>query len=1184
MFGEAAAEGAVLRDVGRGGIGEVVAGGRTVGYGVSVAAPLRKGDAIADYYARIAGMDLSLNQSISREYLRAQYRIQRPAAPFEEWIKTQRPRIILGARLREEANILGRRILLSGRQQRALAKIETAANLARARAAVTAGRLNVLLSRPFDLPVIGPALSKIPGANRLAVKPGTSLQMARRFAAKGALLGLGWKGLEYYDYLRASGSAAALPFGAAAGAAVGGFMFRGAGRMFSPAGLAIGALAGAATAILPRFDEGLFYGLASIPADINIARARASEATGLSESLREQEDLTPGLISPKTALGFAGVGALAAGMYKYSTFLGKAAQERVAKGGALADIFKTIRSAEAEKIGKLWTETALGKKIAGLPKVGKYISKIKHPMALGALAGFGAWLGLSTGLSLASGNVMAALPGVNLLGTAEDPEELEAIYSGEQEVPVRKGRFWEFGRSSYEGERIQYYRQHALARMRNRAYQKGIWESEEERWAHDPVLNPLKALFGSDEWKYYYEQKYQYERPAPLTSTFGGDVPFIGPLVAATVGKALKPRKFVRPEEWMTPEGVVPYEEKPELAPAYELGGLGPGMPVLPEDPTQVANELIYRRREAVGLPGFVAGAVQKSLTGREEYFQNLQTLGTMGDETGSEYWLWKHMNVGGAAGTSEVVRRFIPRTRSYLETYNPLEWNAPSWFPKDYFIDLRRGNIFKDIPEAEVRLPGPGYAARFPELEGVDPNQYPLIHRLKILSDIAMWSDEYKATLAKANAASSQMSDYELDMLQTIKQQVRAKKKRREFTPYRFTEDLKPVSPEIEEKYSATERAVGGLWEKIAHQAQTPLEYLTPMSPASKLIGQRSAIEEYIATEAVGTKSSFWDRPIENFLSPAAEMMEYKFGDKTIAETHQQRRDIEKHFDMLEWVKNYRLEKEARTRRDWQAAKEYEEAKKKTLFGTNPFGNPVMAMAAMPRRERDFFSAFAGAETEEARREILNLVPEQVGRIYAARWASDELADIRDRKEEGIATKEDEKREDVLYAFRRTQGYAAEDVDELEEQWLEETGGEIPFAEWIRLKRAQKYFATHSLPGADWLGFHSSVDLEDIKLKYVEAAGLDYHDFDLWDDRERMLSRKPYIDSELLEQMNTRAALEDVLKLDKQASSFGKQLKAARTSSRLHIVNGDIGNRYDIEVADSREGLVNGAFKELGA
>lgn len=1151
-------------------------GERAIGEGLQILAGTQKGQTIADYYARLQGVDIrlegvagqSVTDSLNDALLHAEYQRIKPDVSYSQWVESLSPaqrqkRIILAAPYRSSIDVGGINVKIPASMRSKFAKAEVATNLTRAMSATAAGRLNTLLRAPLELPVVGPAVSKVPFLKSLAVKPGTTTQMLGGYIGRGLLIGAAFKGLEYVDYLRAEGTAFE---GAAAttiaGTGLGAFLGKSFGQRFSPRGALIGGAIGLLAGISSRFDEGIFAGAASYYTDFQIRRAQASEAIGLSESLRAQEEISPGLTSLSSVVGFGGVGALGAGLLSYGSFISGI---KPSKDQPLWSAIQSRREELTESfLDKTWSSKA-GKKFAST-KIGSAVSKIKSPMALGFLGGVAAWGAVNATVGLLSGNIMAAIPGAGIVGTTDTAEDLKAIYSGEKEVAIRKGRWWEFGRSSaYGGGKIDYFREHNIARLRKRAFQKGLYGDEAEKWEYDPMLNPFKAIFGSDEWKYHYERKYQYERPAPLTSTYGEDIPFIGPLVAATIGKVLKPRKLVRPDEWQLEGGGFAEEQdlRPEEIPAYELGGIGPGAPVAPESSSQVFNRLNYMRREAIGLVGFAEGAIQKATTGREEIFRNLQTMETMGKETGSEYWLWKHLNIGGAAGTSEAIRRFIPRTPSYLETYNPLKNTMPSWMPDDYFIEFQHGNPFQKVAEAEIRLPGEGYAALNPEVQGLDAEEYPLIHRLKILSDVAMWSDEYKYTLAKAKRAN--LRDADRERLAVIEDQVRQKKEsRRQFHEYRFQEDMlesqtvtvsdvirpgvitteefgdlqvslqgigaikdsekaleftreallgqeiqlqtaavegrrytqsgnlkavamldgqdlgsilaeqglaedKALQSEFEQlRFSANERFAGQLAETIMHGIDTPLEMLTPMSPASKFIRQRSAIEEYEKTQAIGTGNAFWDRPVENFLQPTVSSLGYELGLTGIPENVQRRREISEYFDMLQWTKQEKIRREALAQGEYQTAKEAQEAKEETVFGADVFGMPPLK--AIPRMDRNFFNAFVEAKTEEDREKILSLVPENQRRIYISQWMRQEERAAIAKKNAKIETELDNRILATTKSMRRSEGF---DYDEkLERQWLAETNGEIPYDEWIRAKKAEEYFSTHSLPGADWLGW----------------------------------------------------------------------------------------------------------------
>jgi hypothetical protein len=1170
--------------------------GKLRGYGLNMELAGAKGSAIGDYFARIQGVEVSsLNDSI----LRAKYLAANTPQSYVSWLEDNiaanpafsKQRAIIGARLRNEVSFLGNKFTLTEGTSKLLAKAETVGNLLRAKSATSVGRLNQLLKTPLEIPVIGDFLHKIPGARSMAVKPGSTLGMLRGFATKALLVQGAWTGLEYLDYLRSENSIWSPALNTTAGAAIGALVTKQIGQNFSKKGLIAGAAIGLFTAVSPRFEKGLFHGTASIFTDAKIAGAQISDSIGLTESVKDQERVTPGFLTFSTALGFAGVGALGTSIYDYSGFVKNAVSKRLS-GGKLNQIFEDTRKATTgsltERIWQSRAGTSSRKVIPGL----NWLSKTrigKSTAGLGAIVGLTAWQTIASGLSLMSGNFMAAIPGIGLLGSNKTAQELQDIYSGREEVPIKAGRWWEFGRSSkYEGGRTQYYRKHAMARLESRSYQKGIWRSEEEKWQYSPFLHPIKALFGSDEWKYHYEQKYQYDRPAPLTSTYGEDIPFIGSAIAATFGKLVKPRKEVRPEEWNLGNGNYLYHPsvRPEEEPSYELGGLVAGAPVAPEEGTQLFNELNYRRREAIGLVGYAEQIQTEALIGREELLPNLQTMATMGKETGSEYWLWKHLNIGGGAGSTEAIRRFIPRTPSYLETYNPLRNNLPSWMPEDYFLDLKYGNPFLKLPEAELRLPGPGYSSLYPEVEGLNPEDYPLAHKVKILGDVAMYSAEYRSHMSMAKRNIKQMSSEEARLVMQTEEQVKDKKKRRNFQEYVFNEnqlesedvtvtdvlspkriltkeygnmviDFKGVGSSVDEqstqrakdllvgrtlrlytptldgrkfdmvtsgprmkavpmlngvdigsvyqeqgiaesaeledefkqlRFSENEKFAGKLSETILHGMENPMDYLTPASPVSKMIRQRSAVEEYVASEAIGTSNAFWNKPVEHFLKPASNLIARKMGDTSIPDEVQERRDINEYFDMLKWTKYSRIEQQAREAGDLTTAASAYDKKGTTVFGVDAYKNPTNILRALPRRERDFFNEFAGATTEEERAQILQLVPENQQRIYLAQWFNQSARAAQAKSEAGIATAEDNNTLNIAQMVRATEGFPYE--QDMEERWAAETNGNIAFDDWIRDQKAEEYFSSHSLPGADWIGWNPAVDLEDVKMQYVEQAG----------------------------------------------------------------------------------------------
>jgi hypothetical protein len=94
--------------------------------------------------------------------------------------------------------------------------------------------------------------------------------------------------------------------------------------------------------------------------------------------------------------------------------------------------------------------------------------------------------------------------------------------------------------------------------------------------------------------------------------------------------------------------------------------------------------------------------------------------------------------------GYTEPFRRFV-QNETFSPQANEIPNNAPSWLPgDDYFTNFHKDDQFTKVPEGYARLPGAGYEALHPELEGMNPEDYPSIHKMAILADVAPYSREY--------------------------------------------------------------------------------------------------------------------------------------------------------------------------------------------------------------------------------------------------------------------------------------------------------------------------------------------------------------------------------------------------------------------------------------------------------
>jgi len=142
------------------------------------------------------------------------------------------------------------------------------------------------------------------------------------------------------------------------------------------------------------------------------------------------------------------------------------------------------------------------------------------------------------------GGILSAAQGFGLADMTKSEAQLREIYSGREEVAVRKGRFWEFGTTPYWGGRIQYHRPNWFAQMRAAPeYTDTLYGSKGEYWKHHPTLQS----FTDD--PYYWEKKHYYTRPYPVAGSPFEDVPVVGPTLSSTVGQLFKPAVPMHEEE-----------------------------------------------------------------------------------------------------------------------------------------------------------------------------------------------------------------------------------------------------------------------------------------------------------------------------------------------------------------------------------------------------------------------------------------------------------------------------------------------------------------------------------------------------------------------------------------------------------------------------------------------------------
>jgi len=1037
-----------------------------------------------------------------------------------------------------------------------------------------AERINQLARAPFELPGISAVMKKVPIVNRLkfGVIPSSGLRTVSKITAKLGILGTAtYMAYNELDYQAREAE------------------------------------------VLDEtvLGEGISAGVAKLWTGVQVGLSRAAEWTGAHSYKDWQEDTAPGSTELSRLLAFPLIGAAAGLTVGYSQRVlrqralskaGLSLGQASAAAGARDAFFKTsiyggqvpeeiMGALDKRSIALVEAETA--KRAAGWE--GRFVSKIaktqQRRTAMGALTrGLGKvtpgrlrWLlGAAAGASL----VVPFLPGA--MAPSERPEELEALYGGQKRVAIRKGRWWEFGRTPFEGKRIDRFQQHWYPAMLARAKEKAIWG--------DDAPSPLERWW-IENMTYELEKKHYKERPYPITGQAFEDVPFIGPILSNTIGRLVKPSIRMHEEEW-TRQGEEGEEVKRMPLKYNETtlpGEKTPGAPVSPYDTKGMMGEQIYRMTEMVGLPGFTMTAIKEAITGRSDTFDQEQQLESAVRMYGAEREYWDK-ELGGGLGTTELIRRLYPHRRRQIDLYNPIRNQMPAWMPGpgQRAPDFLHGDPYVKIPEGESRLPGPGYQALHPELKGIGPDDYPAIHRFAILADVAPYTDKFRASIGHVRAAikRKQLTAEEIALYKERMGEVSARKVRRQFTPYKYKErastpiekmlaaankDQAAVGDQVDPSWF--QQAVGTYWETLTHNADTPLESLTPVSPTAKLVHQRTAVEDYEKFQVWGTENAFWGHPIRDFFGPFFNQTAHNAGWEGIPQHVEERRDLEEYFDILEYVKYTRLKTAARVSGNSRAVAEYEDKRRETLFGINPYTfNFSHIFRSLPRRERDYFNAFSEADMEE-RVQIMKMVPENEQALLLARWRLKDNTDLQKAMKKGLLSEEQVEKADAiqeqLFEDKGTEGFP-----KTQDLWAEYIATRLPeesYPDWYRrMKLLEKKLDGKPLPGPDWVGWHPAVDLDDIKLKIVQNEGENAYDYDLWPDRIRAVARRPVIteaaealDEDVGDASDLRARIIDVLSANNISAShisLTRVVENGQTEINLDLAEDRLqSNRADI-------------------
>jgi len=865
---------------------------------------------------------------------------------------------------------------------------------------------------------------------------------------------------------------------------------------------------------------------AEVAARGQLAYTGLSDITGLTALHKKQEEIAPGSTSPFVVPAFGLSGGLT--------------------GMAIEAARSRFTAAKTDK----WTWAVANQATHELPEALDFLKKIPYlgerffskPMTLTS-RGFkvGAIAGAALALPFALG----------MFGADKDTEQLQQEMAGVRDVEIRRDRWWEFSKVPYEGSKDKaFFAPHWYRRAMDDSREVGIYGKEE---AGKPVTQFLKSLVDP----YRIESRHYFDRPYPISGA--GDIGFgpLGSLWNMTIGKILKPPMRMHESELEFKGGTLQIE-RPEERPAYELGGLKPETPQNPYGLRYQLGELAMRISEMGGLKGFIASSIKKRLTGSGDFFDE-DTLASAADIESSNRQYYDQ-NLGGAALLSEGWRRFMPPDRFQIKQINPIENTMPSWIPsEDYVTNFHQGDPFTKVERGETRMPGPGFAARYPELEDVNPEVYPDIYKHKILGDIAPTSQQFKfyAGRVAAQLTSGELSPAYQSIYDETKRQVAEKSVKKEFAPF------------------SSDSLIGGYWDAIKTVGRmNPLEHLFPISPIHKFAGPVDPLQDYLESQVYSREQTSWDRPIESFIKPALNVALHDMGIDFIPSETQKRNDIEGYFDKLEYTKYRALGQAAYAADDTQSAFAFNRRAEGTVTGVDAYASPEVVERTLPRSERPYFDAFANVDDPKLQAQIRSYVPEYTRPLYEAAWKKRRYAAI--AVQDSVSSNEEDVMDKIEGDRAAGGSVMSESIWDAYQGYNDASGmGPNRYADFAKTAELNNYYRSEPLPGPDWIGNSPSVSLDDVKLKVIQEESLNMHDFGLWENQSRSMDRKPYVD-EAVSTMRTRGDVSNTL--------TDMLLKRKLSSVNSFITDSaSAGGQIDVELYEDRKEDYKSKLRRMG-
>ena len=302
--------------------------------------------------------------------------------------------------------------------------------------------------------------------------------------------------------------------------------------------------------------------------------------------------------------------------------------------------------------------------------------------------------------------------------------QLEAEYSGDEQVAMVKGRGWLLGTTPWQGNKVIGWKPNWFVEAQSRwKASDTLYGSEVRKLLHEP-LPVLNFSIGDIVDPYYMERKHFHSRPYGETGGAFAEAPLgLGAVLDATIGKIIKPKKRMHNEYMQGNPGfegnevtAMPIPNQAEHSVFMKsAGAMNPrmghnrgsfmGSHVYSSHGhfgQMVADDALSNMENAMGLVGFASKTARTKLVSEQTIRPTIETAGRMASMSRA----YNDLNSGGLGTLSEAMRRFIYK-KDYKEAgVNPIPNMLPNWLPARFLT----GDPYEKIMKGEIRLPGRAY------------------------------------------------------------------------------------------------------------------------------------------------------------------------------------------------------------------------------------------------------------------------------------------------------------------------------------------------------------------------------------------------------------------------------------------------------------------------------------------